>query len=111
MGYAKEVKVVAVRRLEGVTNRDDTAQVESFIQKVRGHLYMTNTMELASAVKHVNSCELDEIAEDSTFCSKLVAGFYRHMGWLASDQGINIMPCDWEDPPSKLAQPVKLAMG
>jgi len=109
--YAKEVKVVAVRRLEGVTNRDDTAQVESFIEKVRGHLYMTNTKELASAVRHVNSSDHDEIADDSTFCSKLVAGFYRHMGWLASNQSINIMPCDWDDPPSALAQPVQLTMG
>jgi len=106
--YAGLHSVVAVRRLRGVANQGDTPRVETFIQKVRGKLYTTKPEELKAAVGHTAKQDTDK---ESYFCSKIVAAFYKHMGWLPEDSIVDYMPCDWDDDPSPLASPVQLSQG
>jgi len=64
---ATRTGTLVVRRLKRAPGRDNDRKIESFIRKVRGHLY--------------------QVKEDdgSFFCSQLATAFLRDMGWLSPD--------------------------
>ena len=69
----------------------------------------------ASSESSVRSLgNLDE-SERSHFCSKAVAAFYQHMGWMGEEEreAESVMPCDFDDTHSSkpFARPVTLRDG
>merc|ERR1712232_1199719 len=75
---------IAVRRLRTAPGREDNDMVEEFVAKVRGTLYSTVPDELHHAFQHDQAVGHDDAPGESFFCSKLVAQFYQHMGWLST---------------------------
>lgn len=127
--FVKRMSRLAVRRLVNAPQRDDPELVSGFIKRVRGSLYSTIKDELHDSVvghqtdsspKTDSQTELQHSGAqkqdgDSYFCSKLVAEFYQHMGWMGKDRRPNtVMPGDFDemrDSMSRYKLPVTLAEG
>ena len=140
-GYLDKFSALAVRRLKLSPEHHDTAATHEraidFISQVRGSLFSTAEDEMKNALdfhnhrqrrstslRHQDSASsessvrslgnLDE-SERSHFCSKAVAAFYQHMGWMGEEEreAESVMPCDFDDTHSSkpFARPVTLRDG
>jgi len=120
---------LAVRRLRDAPNRSDHERVGGFLKEVRGSLYSTVKDELRVSISyHHGAADDNKVSEfkaqheshvpeemRSYFCSKVVAEFYQHMGWMdgALRSSASVMPPDFVSHGSvnPLARPVELVPG
>ena len=96
------VSAVAVRRLAAPRSRDDAARAAEFCATVRGSLYSTTRDEFTHAIEYHGrrgsdvAADAADMEHRSHFCSKVVAEFLQHMGWLgAGREPGSVMPSDY----------------